>query len=89
MVIARAPIPGRGSPLGLHPAFDQHSLESGIQRSLFHLKNIIGDSLDRVSDLVPVHFTGTCERLQNQKIKSSRRNLVSTQSVPLIRKLLP
>jgi len=45
------------------------------------LTNVIGNPLNRIGDLIPVHLARARQSLQDQQIKSSRRNLVSVQRI--------
>jgi len=67
-VIAGAPVIFRLAPLGNGPTFDQHALQRGIERSLFHLQNFVGGLLDVIGDSVAVHGPETREGFENQHI---------------------
>src|SRR5580704_17103497 len=81
LVVASAAVSSRRAPLRGHPSLDKHSLQRGIQRAFFHLKNVFRYPLNRIGDLVPVHLAGARERSQDQKIERSRRNFVSIQII--------
>ena len=66
-VVARPAIPGRRAPLGLHPPFDQHPLESGIKGTLLHLQDFVGDLLDPPGDLIAVQLAATASALRISK----------------------
>jgi hypothetical protein len=57
IVVARATISGRNSPVCLHPTLDQHPLQARIEGTFFDLKHILTDLLDGTGDLESVKFT--------------------------------
>src|SRR5579885_862970 len=40
------------APLGDHPAFQQHTLQGGVQRPFLHLQNVAGGLLDVLGDSI-------------------------------------
>src|ERR1700689_3362180 len=81
LVVASAPVASRGAPLRGHPSLDEHPLQCRVQRAFFDLKNINRYPLNRVGNLISMHFSGARQSLQDQQIECSGRNLVSMQII--------
>src|SRR5213075_184743 len=74
LVVASAAVASRRAPLRDHPPLDEHPLQSRVQRAFFDLKNVNRYSLDRIGDLISMHFAGSRQGFQDQQIECSRRN---------------
>jgi len=61
---------------GLEQAFAQHSLESGVEGTLFDLKQIVGDLLDVFHERVAVHRFEP-ERLQDHHFERSGEEIAA------------
>jgi hypothetical protein len=79
LVVPSAAVASRRAPLRGNPSLDEHSLQRGVQRSLFDLQNVIRYPLNGIGDLISMHFAGARQSFQNQQIECSRGYLVSVQ----------
>jgi len=53
-------------PHGAYPTSLDHPVERRVERSLTHLKHILGDLLDALCDRISMHALGAGENPQNQ-----------------------
>ena len=55
-------------PLCHQPAFNQHSLQSGIERALLHHQHLFRHLLDMMGDAVAVHGADARQGLEDQHV---------------------
>src|SRR5487761_19257 len=73
-VNADAAIGGRDAPFGFDAAFLEKTLESGIERAFFDLKQVVGRALDVLDEGVTVERLAF-ERAENHHLECAREKV--------------
>src|SRR5579863_125022 len=81
-VVPRPAVFRSDAPVRLHPPFQQHPLQRGIQRPFLNAQHFLGHLLNRFRDLEPVHFLAAGQSPEDQHVQGPGGNLIFAQCRP-------